>query len=70
MAPAAVLVNIPAFEIAIVTGPPLVVVMAAPRTTELVVTEIPKAPVVVSAPLKVVVRSLPIENFAAEIAKL
>ena len=53
IAPAAVLVNVPLFVI--VKGPPPVVVIAPPRTTAPEVMEIPKAPVVVRAPLNVVV---------------
>ena len=51
--PAAVLVNVPL--LVMVSGPPPVVVIAAPRITLFVEIEIPEAPVVTSAPLKVVV---------------
>lgn len=53
IAPAAVLVKSPL--LAIVTPPELLVVMAAPRVTALVVIEMPAAPVVVRAPLNWVV---------------
>ena len=53
MAPAAVLVKRPLFVM--VRGPPPVVVIAAPRTIALVLTEIPRAPEVMSGPLNVVV---------------
>jgi len=55
IAPGAVLVNVPAGERAKVNGPVPVVVIAAPRTMLVVVMEMPDAPVVVRAPLKVVV---------------
>jgi hypothetical protein len=55
IAPGAVLVNVPAGERAKVNGPVPVVVIAAPRTIFVVVMEMPEAPVVVRAPLKVVV---------------
>ena len=55
IAPAAVLVKLPPLAIVRLKGPPPVVVIAPPRTIEFVETEMPEIPVVLSAPLKVVV---------------
>jgi hypothetical protein len=55
MAPAAVLVNAPPLDRVKVRGPPPVVVIEDPRTMLAVVIEIPSAPVVVTAPFKLVV---------------